>query len=288
MLNKINALLLLLLWNFSFGQQAPSSLLWKIENPNNKNVSYLFGTMHLMSEEDFYLPKEVKKKLLGSKELYLEITEESAKNLNPKLLQNDKVNFILSLDDTQKTTLFQWAREDLMMDENQFQQNFKNAKPFLIYQFILQTSLPEKLSSQEKELESWAKKDGGISILGLETVEEQLSFFDSIGWESQIDLIMNTLKNKSNAKEEFLNLQTLYLSQNLEKINEEVLKNEADIPNFNSVFIEQRNKNWALKLNEKLQSKTLFIAVGAAHLGGKDGLIQLLIDAGFQLSPITL
>jgi len=288
MLNKINALLLLLLWNFSFGQQAPSSLLWKIENPYNKNVSYLFGTMHLMSEEDFYLPKEVKKKLLGSKELYLEITEESAKNLNPKLLQNDKVNFILSLDDTQKTTLFQWAREDLMMDENQFQQNFKNAKPFLIYQFILQTSLPEKLSSQEKELESWAKKDGGISILGLETVEEQLSFFDSIGWESQIDLIMNTLKNKSNAKEEFLNLQTLYLSQNLEKINEEVLKNEADIPDFNSVFIEQRNKNWALKLNEKLQSKTLFIAVGAAHLGGKDGLIQLLIDAGFQLSPITL
>jgi len=288
MLNKFNALILLFLWNFSFGQQAPSSLLWKIENPNNKNVSYLFGTMHLMGEENFYLPKEVKKKLIGSKELYLEITEESAKNLNPKLLQKEEVNFISSLDNAQKSALFQWANQDLMMDESQFEQNFKNAKPFLIYQFILQTSLPEDLRSQEKELESWAKKDGGISILGLETVEEQLSFFDSIGWESQIDLIMNTLKNKKTAKEDFLNLQALYLSQNLEKINEEVLKDEVDIANFNSVFIVKRNKNWVLKLNEKLRSNTLFIAVGAAHLGGKDGLIQLLINAGFQLSPIAL
>jgi len=288
MLNKFNALILLFLWNFSFGQQAPSSLLWKIENPNNKNVSYLFGTMHLMGEDNFYLPKEVKKKLIGSKELYLEITEESAKNLNPKLLQKEEVNFISSLDNAQKSALFQWANQDLMMDESQFEQNFKNAKPFLIYQFILQTSLPEDLRSQEKELESWAKKDGGISILGLETVEEQLSFFDSIGWESQIDLIMNTLKNKKTAKEDFLNLQALYLSQNLEKINEEVLKDEVDIANFNSVFIVKRNKNWVLKLNEKLRSNTLFIAVGAAHLGGKDGLIQLLINAGFQLSPIAL
>ncbi len=283
-----NAVFLLFLWSYSFGQQATSSLLWKIENPNNKNVSYLFGTMHLMGEENFYLPKEVKKKLIESKELYLEITEESAKNLNPKLLQNEEVNFIVSLDGAQKSALFQWAKEDLMMDENQFEQNFKNAKPFLIYQFILQTSLPENLRSQEKELESWAKKDGGISILGLETVEEQLSFFDSIGWENQIDLIMNTLKNKKNAKEDFLKLQALYLSQNLEKINEEVLKDEADIANFNAVFIEQRNKNWALKLNNKLNSEALFIAVGAAHLGGKDGLIQLLIEAGFQLSSIAL
>jgi uncharacterized protein YbaP (TraB family) len=244
--------------------------------------------MHLMREENFYLPKEVKKKLLGSKELYLEITEESAKNLNPKLLRNEEVNFIVSLGDAQKAALFQWAKEDLMMGESQFEQNFKHAKPFLIYQFILQTSLPENTRSQEKELESWAKKDGGISILGLETVEEQLSFFDSLGWKNQIDLIMNTLNNKSNAKEDFLNLQTLYLSQNLEKINEEVLKNEADIPNFNAVFVERRNKNWALRLNEKLYTEALFIAVGAAHLGGKDGLIQLLIDAGFQLSPISL
>lgn len=288
MIKKFNALTLLLLWNFSFSQQVPSSLLWKIENPNNNNVSYLFGTMHLMGEENFYLPKEVKKKLLGSKELYLEITEENAKNLNPKLLQNEDVNFIVSLDEAQKAALFQWAKEDLMMDESQFEQNFKHAKPFLIYQFILQTSLPEQLSSQEKELESWAKKDRGISILGLETVEEQLSFFDSLGWKNQIDLIMNTLNNKTNAKEDFLNLQALYLSQDLEKINVEVLRDAADIANFNAIFIVKRNKNWFLKLNDKLQSNALFIAVGAAHLGGKDGLIQLLIDAGFQLSPIKL
>ena len=52
-------------------------------------------------------------------------------------------------------------------------------------------------------------------------------------------------------------------------------------------FIVQRNKKWLPIIVDKSKSKSCFIAVGAGHLGGKDGLISLLHQAGFIVSPIT-
>jgi len=47
-----------------------------------------------------------------------------------------------------------------------------------------------------------------------------------------------------------------------------------------------RNQNWADLLETRLGQKTLFIAVGAAHLGGEKGLITLMTEQGYELTPI--
>jgi uncharacterized protein YbaP (TraB family) len=47
-----------------------------------------------------------------------------------------------------------------------------------------------------------------------------------------------------------------------------------------------RNQNWADLLETRLGQKTLFIAVGAAHLGGEKGLITLMTKQGYELTPI--
>jgi hypothetical protein len=54
------------------------------------------------------------------------------------------------------------------------------------------------------------------------------------------------------------------------------------------IFIDDRNKKWIPQIRESLASKRTFIAVGAGHLGGPNGLIRLLEKEGYTLSPVEL
>ncbi|MEY3839257.1 MAG: hypothetical protein RLZ90_1056 [Pseudomonadota bacterium] len=51
-------------------------------------------------------------------------------------------------------------------------------------------------------------------------------------------------------------------------------------------LMDERNKKMAIKIKELAQDKQLFIAVGASHLSGKDGLLSQLRDSGFKLTPL--
>jgi uncharacterized protein YbaP (TraB family) len=51
-------------------------------------------------------------------------------------------------------------------------------------------------------------------------------------------------------------------------------------------FLDNRNKRWIPKLVQLMNTKTIFIAVGAGHLAGENGLIQLLRNQGYIVSPI--
>jgi uncharacterized protein YbaP (TraB family) len=53
-------------------------------------------------------------------------------------------------------------------------------------------------------------------------------------------------------------------------------------------FLSKRNQNWVPKIKESISSKKCFIAVGAGHLGGPNGLIRLLQKEGYTLTPVQL
>ena len=53
-------------------------------------------------------------------------------------------------------------------------------------------------------------------------------------------------------------------------------------------LVDKRNHNWIPKLKEIIQQKSCFIAIGAGHLGGENGLIKLLQLQGFTVEPISI
>jgi uncharacterized protein YbaP (TraB family) len=55
-----------------------------------------------------------------------------------------------------------------------------------------------------------------------------------------------------------------------------------------SNFIDKRNENWVPKIKTFIADKKTFIAVGAGHLGGPNGVIRLLQKEGYTLTPIEL
>jgi uncharacterized protein YbaP (TraB family) len=278
---------LLFLSIYSYSQSTKSSLLWEIKGPQQTKSSYIFGTMHLMDEAHFYFPKKLEKLVSTVDAVCLEIGDVQHTLINPELLMLKEGSFLTKLTETQIDSLCSWAKIQLLMEKDQFIANFSKAKPFLIFQLILQNELPNSLQSQEIKMEEMLATKKKNTTIGLETIESQLALFDSLPVNSQINLIMTELADVSNVLTNFKLTQENYLMQDVDKIHEELMKDITD-PYFNFKFIDERNANWIQKIKKLTANQSILFAVGAGHLGGEKGVLKLLEKEGFTITPIQL
>jgi uncharacterized protein YbaP (TraB family) len=264
-----------------FSQIEKKSLLWEVKTKEGKTCSYLFGTIHAINENQFYFPKKLEKIASKCDAICLEIVGDGT--YFDKLMMNNK-----SLKDlftkTQLDTIHLWAEQFLFMKPNQFDENFSQTKPFLLLQFILNSFLPKNFKSYELEFEKMAQKNKQ-ELLGLETVDFQLSLFDNMSLEDQVKMVMESLRDEKNAKYKFEEMQQVYLEQDLDRLYK-ITRDESTT--LNRSFLEDRNMDWIPKIEEITKNKIVFIAVGAAHLAGPEGVIELLINKGFQVLPVKI
>jgi uncharacterized protein YbaP (TraB family) len=267
-----------------FSQIEKKSLLWEVKNKEGKTCSYLFGTIHAIEERKFYFPKKLEKIASKCDAICLEISDLTANAPSmDKLIMTDKsLGEIFTK--SQLDSVYQWAEKYLLMKPKQFDENFGQVKPFLLLQFILKSSLPESTKSYELVFEEQAKKNKQ-KVLGLETVDFQLNLFDKMPISEQVKMVMETLKEEENAKKKFEEMQQIYLEQDLDRLYR-LTKDEST--SFNRSFLEDRNIDWIPKIENISKDKVVFIAVGAAHLAGSEGVIELLMKKGFQVLPIKL
>jgi uncharacterized protein YbaP (TraB family) len=267
-----------------FSQIEKKSLLWEVKNKEGKTCSYLFGTIHAIEERKFYFPKKLEKIASKCDAICLEISDLTANAPSmDKLMMTDKsLGEIFTK--SQLDSVYQWAEKYLLMKPKQFDENFGQVKPFLLLQFILKSSLPESTKSYELVFEEQAKKNKQ-KVLGLETVDFQLNLFDKMPISEQVKMVMETLKEEENAKKKFEEMQQIYLEQNLDQLFR-LTKEESTL--LNRSFLEDRNIDWIPKIENISKDKVVFIAVGAAHLAGSEGVIELLMKKGFQVLPIKL
>jgi uncharacterized protein YbaP (TraB family) len=278
---------LLFLSIYSYSQSTKSSLLWEIKGPQQTEISYIFGTMHLMDEDHFYFPKKLEKLVSTVDAVCLEIGDVQHTLINPALLMLKEGSFLAKLSERQIDSLCSWAKIQLLMDKEQFIANFSQAKPFLIYQLILQNELPGDLQSQEIKMEEILATKKKKTTIGLESIESQLALFDSLPVNSQINLIMTELADVSNVLTNFNLTQENYLMQDVDKIHKELMKDIQD-PYFNFKFIDERNADWIEKIKKLTDNQSILFAVGAGHLGGEKGVLKLLEKEGFTITPIQL
>jgi uncharacterized protein YbaP (TraB family) len=98
-------------------------------------------------------------------------------------------------------------------------------------------------------------------------------------------MVMESLRDEKTAKIKFEEMQRIYLEQDLDLLHK-MTKDESTT--LNRSFLEDRNSDWIPKIEEMSKNKLVFIAVGAAHLAGPEGVIELLIKKGFQVLPVKI
>ncbi|MCK4829844.1 TraB/GumN family protein, partial [bacterium] len=127
----------------------------------------------------------------------------------------------------------------------------------------------------------------GKEIIGLESIEYQVNLFADFIEDEQEDLVLQTLKEMDILEEELKNIVTAWMKGDIDELNNQILQSFREYPKIYKKLILQRNLNWMPHLDALLhQGKNVFIVVGAGHLLGEKGLIQLLIDKGYSVKQL--
>lgn len=133
----------------------------------------------------------------------------------------------------------------------------------------------------------------GLSVVGLETLEQQLAFLEEMPMQMQLKLLDQAIAESGHVREAHDQLVDVYLENNLVRLSalteDEFQAIGVDERNY---FIEagilDRNQRMLKSLLPQLENNTVFVAVGALHLPGDRGLINLLRQHGYQLHPLDM
>ena len=295
MMNKILSVLSLFLFLVSFSQEktsefpfTESSLLWKIEGNGIPKGSYLFGTMHLIEKEYFIFPDKLEKLVKKSDQLVMELPGLPNQLEALKLVKLEEgVTFFDFFTPEQTDTILAWAKSELKMSEEKFRKTMGGMKPFVVVQSATQLQFIGKTESYEMTFEKLARENG-IEIKGLETLEEQMSLFDDLTREQQAEMVMEGIRNSDKTMELTKTMQQVYNRQNVDSLYILIEEEGGTISEEQSEFLDKRNEKWIPKIEAMISEKKTFIAVGAGHLGGPNGVIRLLEKRGYTLTPVEL
>lgn len=271
---------------------AENSLLWEISGNGLETPSYLFGTIHMIAADDFFLTDVMKEKFAETKKLVLELDMD-----DPTMLFSAFTSMMMK----NGTTL-----KDLLTAE-EYQQVSAHFKKMGLPMFMFNRILPLITSTMVMEAET-SGGTGGLSsgsmksyemefmdmakgkemdVAGLETVKDQLSVFDSIPYKAQAKMLMDALNGEGDmGATTFDDMVELYKKQDLNGLYKLISEDSSDMQDYEDVLLVKRNKNWIPKISEMAAVQPTFFAVGAGHLPGKYGVINLLKEAGYTLTPI--
>jgi hypothetical protein len=186
----------------------------------------------------------------------------------------------------QLIALLRFMDKELNISPEQFDQTYGSMKPFVILQAISQLYFEPNAKSYDLEIMSLAHANN-IPLIGLETIEEQLSFFDKIPKEEMAKMIVSGLDDFEQEKKITLQLMKVYAKQKVDKLIPLIQKQSPEFKEFSALFLYDRNKKWIPQLINEMKKKHCFVAVGAGHLFGEDGIIDLLKAQGFKLTAIS-
>lgn len=254
------------------------SLLWEISGNGLSKSSFLYGTIHMICGNDYFLSEKTKKAFNATESLFLEI---DLSDPNELVFMQKAAMSAEPL--SKKLTAKQLSDLDIILRQitGMTIQQVDNYSMLTVLSLISMKSFGcENLKFYEMEFIGLAK-ESKKSIGGLETIEAQIHFLN----KAYSDDEMIAMLQETNGEETEKMVQN-YINENLPELYKEITTPKLMNENSKKWMLEVRNENWAVKMPDVMKEKSTFFAVGAAHLLGKEGLINLLRKAGYSVKPL--
>ena len=261
--------------------KAQNALLWKIFDDKSQNISYIYGTIHLKDKRVFTYTDTILSYLDSCDKLILEL------DLNPMNLFQYSDLMMLPAD----TTLHDLFKPDDLVVIKEVVKNitgmdfttFEKLKQVVLLSFLMQYQLGCDMNFTLDEYLYQKGVEKSKEIIGLETVTEQFTLLETI----PLDIIVDYLKNPGDEDEELELMICDYLESNIDELLHIMQKDETMI-SLKEEFLDDRNRKMADKIDELLNESRILVAVGAGHLPGEYGIINLLIQKEYDVEPVIL
>tara|TARA_B110000240_G_scaffold62555_1_gene71263 strand:- start:14 stop:847 length:834 start_codon:yes stop_codon:yes gene_type:complete len=262
---------------------------WSVRSGDN--VIYLGGTVHLLRPGDYPLPDEFEEAYQASSELYFEtdIAAMSDLSVQAQMLQqltySDDRSLRTVLSDEAYTALSaytQTAGLPIVMLEK-----FKPGLLISTLQILVFQSMGFTPQGVDAFFHTRAVADGKAEGQ-LETVQEQIGFIAAMGEGNDSEFILLSLKDLTetgNVIDGMIGAWRSGDAQGLSELFVEDMKVEA--PALYDTLLLERNLKWIPRINRMLQdADTEFVLVGAAHIVGENGLLDLLSQEGYEINQL--
>jgi len=259
-------------------------LLWQITSKQGK-TSYLFGTIHVEDPQVVNLASPVKKALSNSKSMTLEILPDPAAQASAlaAMLYTDGKNL------KQVLSASLYKRTISALGENGMPEQFVNGmKPWAAMMIL---SVPKAETGQFLDKTLYDKAlNRRMKTYALETQEEQLGLFNNMAEKDQIKMLERTLNDLKILPEMFRQLKQAWLDRDLAKLQaiseQQAPKDDPIATRFMDKLVNKRNHVMADRMQPRLKEGRAFIAVGALHLPGEEGLLNLLSQRGYRVERL--
>ena len=276
-------LLIVTLLFLGVSAQTPSakSLLWRIAGNGLQTPSYLYGTMHLKDRRLFFFGDSVYKNIESSKgfameldpeemmdSLFTNLGEADTSSLLRKLMVEKKFRSVAKkLEKKFGIPAEKITRKQLIKDREKFYYSVRKKDDMQTFVDMYLYNIAHK---------------SGRYVGGIEDVSDQLNLRDETGKDVNIS---DYLQDDDLKRQAYLeNLITLYIAQDIDKINE--LLSDPASKQKRDILLVQRNIKMAQRMDSLAHIRNSFFAIGAAHLPGSDGVIKLLQEKGFTVTPV--
>ncbi|MBB4801033.1 uncharacterized protein YbaP (TraB family) [Flavobacterium nitrogenifigens] len=255
-----------------------NSLLWEVSGNGLTKPSYLYGTVHMICSPDYFLSEKTKKAFDASNKLVLEINfadPSEMADMQKMAMGKEPLSKLLSPEHLSKLD------EILKTKTGMTVQQVDNFSLMTVMSLIsMKTFGCADIKLYEMEFIEMAKKRN-IQIGGLETVKSQLSILgNAYTNDEMIQMLSESNQNETDK------LVASYKSENIDDLYNNVTDKKFTSEKTRKMILDQRNLNWIKEMPQMMKTESVFFAVGAGHLGGEFGVINLLRKAGYIVKPV--
>lgn len=269
-----------------FSQQKWSNtLLWRISGNGVQKPSYLYGTMHLQDRRLFHFTDSLYTALekvegfaleIDFNELMDSLFTESFRNAEEELLEDDDEKVKIDKKKIDKSVDSILKNLNLKLDKLT-KKDLKKIREYRTNRLLQQGEMPTIVDGYLYGLALRHNKWIG----GIEDVADQLSLKDELGGDLTPEDVLLPEKLMRSSLEEMINI---YLKKDLQAladyVDDKYSKDDLDD------LLTHRNIKMARRMDSLTKLRTMFFAVGAAHLPGDSGVITLLRNKGFTVDPV--
>ena len=285
--------------------QVPNAraLFWRVEaKAAGLASSYLFGTVHLTDERVLKLPPAVRSALDGARKVALELKEMSPTKMALAMMSVKNITNMMMFTSGKGLTEYLTDEELRKVQTVLGKAGVPAASAHLLRPWFVYASVAIPDCEQRRSAAGLAVLDqtigeaalkAGKPVVGLETVEQQLRAMAELPEETQIQLLKSSLATLDRLDDQLETLTRLYMARDIGVIwpfGMKVVEKAGFSPTMFTPFlrdvVERRNmvmRDGAMPL---IDEGGAFIAVGALHLPGKMGLVELLRQAGYTVTAV--
>ncbi len=259
-------------------------LLWKIERAGAP-ASYLFGTLHMADARVTALPPPVRQVFDAAASLTMELVPDAAALSH--LLESMFFNDSRTLESIVGAELYADVRR-AFAKRNLPATDLSKFKPWAVTVVL---SMPVATGDPPLDMQLQLRAiENGKPVEGLETAQEQVAVFNDLSFAQQRALLETTLRHQDEFNAQLEAIVQAYLARDLARLQllfeEQAPADRALHATLTERLLTSRNHRMVERLGARLKRGNVFIAVGAAHLPGPDGILQLLEREGYRVNAV--